>query len=86
MLFRSSLEEAEKKILDKEIEVIYLVDGENEKIDVKVGDGANMTTLMVARSVVESYRRNYMIMKDAAMTAPDKIEIVLAAFRSPFRS
>lgn len=75
----ASLNEAEKKILDKEIEVIYLVDGANENIEVKVGDGVNMTTLMVTRSVVESYRRNYMIMKDAAMTAPDKMEIVLSS-------
>ena len=36
----ASREEAEQKILDKEIEVIYLVDGENEHIEVKVGDGA----------------------------------------------
>ncbi|MCR5275848.1 MAG: ABC transporter permease [Clostridiales bacterium] len=73
----SSQEDAEKKILDKEIGVLYLVDGENESVEVKVGDGANMTTLMVARSVVESYRRNYMIMKYAAVTAPDKIETVM---------
>ena len=78
----ASREEAEQKILDKEIEVIYLVDGENENIEVKVGDGANMTTLMVARSVVESYRRNYTIMKDAAVTAPDKMEIVMKSLSS----
>ena len=75
----SSSEEAEKKILGKELEVLYLVDGENETIEVKVGDGANMTTLMVARSVEESFRRNYTIMKDAVMTAPDKVEAVMAS-------
>ena len=75
----SSQEEAEKKILGKELEVLYLVDGENETIEVKVGDGANMTTLMVARSVEESFRRNYTIMKDAVMTAPDKVEAVMAS-------
>ena len=75
----ASKEEAEKKILDNDIQVLFLVDGENENIEVKVGDGANMTTLMVARSVVESFRRNYTIMKDAAMTAPDKIELVMAS-------
>jgi hypothetical protein len=73
----ASQEEAEKKILDKELEVLFLVNGEKENIEVKVGDGANMTTLMVARSITESYRRNYTIMKDAAMTAPDKIEAVM---------
>lgn len=72
-----SQEEAEKKILDKEIEVLFLVNGEKESIEVKVGDGANMTTLMVARSITESFRRNYTIMKDASMTAPDKIGIVM---------
>ena len=74
----SSREEAEKKILGKELEVLYLVDGEKETIEVKVGDGANMTTLMIARSVEESFRRNYTIMKDAVMTAPDKVEAVMA--------
>jgi len=73
----TSQEEAEKKILDKELEVLFLVNGEKENIEVKVGDGANMTTLMVARSITESYRRNYTIMKDAAMNAPDKIEAVM---------
>ena len=72
-----SSEEAEKKILDKDLAVLFLVNGEEEKIEVKVGDGANMTTLMVARSITESYRRNYTIMKDAAMTAPDKMGIVM---------
>ncbi|MBO4689171.1 MAG: ABC transporter permease [Clostridiales bacterium] len=69
--------DAEKKILDKEIEVLFMVDGAKECIEVKVGDNANMTTLMVARSIVESYRRNYTIMKDAAVTAPDKLEAVM---------
>lgn len=73
----TSQEEAEKKILDKELQVLFLVNGEKESIEVKVGDGANMTTLMVARSITESYRRNYTIMKDAAMTAPDKIGLVM---------
>ena len=52
-----SQEEAEKKILDKDLQVLFLVNGEKETIDVKVGDGANMTTLMVARSISESFRR-----------------------------
>ena len=77
LLDSGSREEAEKKILDKDMEVLYLVNGEKETIEVKVGDGANMTTLMVARSIVESYRRNYTIIKDAAITAPDKIEAVM---------
>ncbi|MBO4496338.1 MAG: ABC transporter permease [Clostridiales bacterium] len=77
MIEVSSQENAEKMILDYDLEVLFLVDGEAEKIDVKVGDSVNTTTLMVARSVVESYRRNYQIMKDAAMTAPDKIQLVM---------
>ncbi|MBO4926628.1 MAG: ABC transporter permease [Clostridiales bacterium] len=72
-------EEAEKMILDKDLQVLFLVKGKEEKIDVKVGDSANTTTLMVARGIVESYRRNYMIIKDAAMTAPDKIEAVMTS-------
>jgi len=75
----SSQEEAEKMILEKDLQVLFLVNGKEEKIDAKVGDGANTTTLMVARGIVESYRRNYMIVKDAAMTAPDKIEAVMAS-------
>ena len=74
----SSREDAEKKILDKDIDVLYLVYGETEEMEVKVGDGANMTTLMVARSVVESYRRNYTIMKDASLKTPDKLGAVIA--------
>ena len=74
LIAANSQEEAEKMILDKKIEVLFLVDGEAETIEVKVGDSVNTTTLMVARSIVESYRRNYQIMKDAAMTAPDKIQ------------
>ena len=77
MIEAGSQEEAEKMILDKKLEVLFLVDGEKENIDVKVGDWVNTTTMMVARSVVESYRRNYQIMKDAAMTAPDKIQLVM---------
>lgn len=77
LIAANSQEEAEKMILDKKIEVLFLVDGEAETIEVKVGDSVNTTTLMVARSIVESYRRNYQIMKDAAMTAPDKIQPVL---------
>ncbi|MBO7515533.1 MAG: ABC transporter permease [Lachnospiraceae bacterium] len=73
----TSQEEAEKKILDKDLEVLFLVNGKEETVSVKVGDGANMTTLMVARSITESYKRNYTIMKDAAMTAPDKMEAVM---------
>ncbi len=73
----TSQEEAEKKILDKELQVLFLVNGKEETVSVKVGDGANMTTLMVARSITESYKRNYTIMKDAAMTAPDKIGAVM---------
>ncbi len=46
----TSQEEAEKKILDKELQVLFLVNGEKESIEVKVGDGANMTTLMVAKN------------------------------------
>ena len=72
-----SQEEAEKKILDKDLQVLFLVNGEKETIDVKVGDGANMTTLMVARSISESFRRNYTIMKDAAVSAPDRIGAVI---------
>lgn len=73
----NSQEEAEKKILEREIDVLFLVDGKNEKIDAKVGDGAGETTLMISRGVVESYRKNYAIMKDCAMTAPDKMALVL---------
>jgi ABC-2 type transport system permease protein len=73
----TSQEEAEKKILDKELQVLFLVNGKEETVSVKVGDGANMTTLMVARSITESYKRNYTIMKDAAMTAPEKMEAVM---------
>ena len=73
----TSQEEAEKKILDNELMVLFLVNGKEETVSVKVGDGANMTTLMVARSITESYKRNYTIMKDAAMTAPDKMEAVM---------
>lgn len=77
MIQVDSKEDAEKKILSKDVEVLFLVNGEKETIDVKVGDGANMTTLMVARSITESYRRNYTIVKDATMTAPDKIGVVM---------
>ncbi len=77
MIRVDSREDAEKKILNKDVEVLFLVNGEKETIDVKVGDGANMTTLMVARSITESYRRNYTIVKDATMTAPDKIGVVM---------
>ncbi len=77
MIRVDSQEDAEKKILNKDVEVLFLVNGEKETIDVKVGDGANMTTLMVARSITESYRRNYTIVKDATMTAPDKIGVVM---------
>ncbi|MBP5492691.1 MAG: ABC transporter permease [Clostridiales bacterium] len=72
-----SVEDGEQKILDNKIEILFIVDGENEKIDVKVDDDPAMTTLMVARSVVESYRKNYALVKDAAMTAPDKLPQVM---------
>ncbi len=73
----NSVEEAEKMILDNKLDVLFIADGQKEKVDVKVGDDPATTTLMVARSVVESYRKNYTIMKDAAMTAPEKMEQVV---------
>ncbi len=72
-----SLEDAQKKILDREAEVIFVVDSEKETIEVKIGSDPGTTSLMVARSISESFRRNYTIMKDAMILAPDRMEMVV---------
>lgn len=73
----ANIEEAQEKILSNEVEVIFFVDAKNETIEVKVGDNPRTTSLMVARSITESFRRNYTIMKDVAIVAPDKMELVI---------
>lgn len=74
----ASLEEAEKMILTKQIHVIFLVDAEKNQINVKVGEDPSTMTLMVARSVSESFRRNYTLVQDAMTTAPNTLEQVMA--------
>lgn len=75
----TSMEEAEKMILEDQVEVVFLVDATSQRIDVQVGESPSTTSLMVARSISESFRRNYTLVQETMTVAPERMEMVMAS-------